>query len=146
MHTYPRCLCSRECLWAESKRVDRGVRGPASASIARRSLDLGRRENSARRQPQQLRVAIADVRPLSRSIMPLGTRLVAGTQRLFGYDHVPTPDWHPGMRGSLLTAPHEHADLLWLLVAVCLLLGVSMGLVIAYCIEDEPKYVRVKRR
>ena len=78
--------------------------------------------------------------------MPLGTRLVAGTQRLFGYDHVPTPDWHPGMRGSLLTAPHEHADLLWLLVAVCLLLGVSMGLVIAYCVEDEPKYTRVKRR
>ena len=79
--------------------------------------------------------------------MPLGTHLVAGTQRLFGYDHVPTPDWHPGMRGSLLTAPHEHADLLWLLVAVCLLLGVSMGLAIAYCVaEDEPKYTRVKRR
>ena len=84
--------------------------------------------------------------PIAAPVMPLGTRLVAGTQRLFGYDHVPTPDWHPGMRGSLLTAPHEHADLLWLLIAVCLLLGVTMGLVIAYCIEDEPKYVRVKRR
>ena len=84
--------------------------------------------------------------PIAAPVMPLGTRLVAGTQRLFGYDHVPTPDWHPGMRGSLLTAPHEHADLLWLLVAVCLLLGASMGLVIAYCIEDEPKYTRVKRR
>ena len=56
------------------------------------------------------------------------------------------PHKHAEIRGGLLSAPHDHADLLWLLVGVSVFVGVAMGLVIACCVEEERPYSRLKTR